>query len=295
MTALNGTPGLEQDIGGLAALPGLQAVTKQLARLITVLCAEQARRQAGVQISRPAWKNLVFTGGPGTGKSRAAAAVARTYHELGLLTYGQLIEIAAADLTGTTPRETGILIGTAIKPAGDLYMVTAAHTWHDLPDRGQHVLRCLYQKLTEARRLHRTDELAIILAGQAGPLRNLLRASPALSARFPATIGFPGYTPSQLAAVFATLAAEAGFTITPDTACKAAAVLAHAEAGRASGNARLAVRLLTQAAASQAHRLTATSEPQDPATLSTISAADIPEYLHPHDPPADDQRPGQYL
>jgi stage V sporulation protein K len=62
----------------------------------------------------------VFTGGPGTGKSRAARAVARAYHELGLLTYGQLIEIAAADLTGTTSRETGILIGKAIKPTGDL-------------------------------------------------------------------------------------------------------------------------------------------------------------------------------
>jgi hypothetical protein len=88
-----------------------------------------------------------FTGGPGTGKSRAA----RTYHELGLLTYGHLLEIAAADLTGITPRETGTLIGKAIKPTGDLLMITDAHTWHVLPDPGQHVLRCLYQKLTAAR------------------------------------------------------------------------------------------------------------------------------------------------
>ena len=59
------------------------------------------------EISRPAWKNLVFTGGPGAGKSRAARAVARIYHELGLLAYGQLIEIAAADLTGITPGRPG--------------------------------------------------------------------------------------------------------------------------------------------------------------------------------------------
>jgi len=32
---------------------------------------------------------------------------------------------------------------------------------------------------------------------------------------------------------------------------------------------------------------------QDPATLSTISAADIPGHLHPHDSAADDQCPGQ--
>jgi hypothetical protein len=104
-------------------LPGLEAVSDQLAGLITVLRAEQARR-AGIEIRRPAWKNLVFTDAPGAGKSRAAGAVARLYHDLGLLRYGELIEIAAADLTGTTPRETAILVQEAIKPSGDLLMIT---------------------------------------------------------------------------------------------------------------------------------------------------------------------------
>ena len=293
MTALNGTPELAQDIGGLAALPGLEAVTEQLADVMAVLRAEQARRQAGIPISRPAWKNLVFTGGPGTGKSRAAQAVARAYQELGLLRFGRLIEIAAADLMGTTPRETRTLVSEAIKPTGDVLMITDAHSWHALPDRGQHVLRCLYQQLTEARNQYSNDELAIILSGQAGPLRDLLRTSPPLSARFPAIIDFPSYTPAQLAAVFTTVAAEAGFTVTPAATRKAAAVLAQAD--QTSGNARQAVRLLTQAAASHAHRTLAPSQPEDPAALTTISAADIPEHLHPHDQDTDDQWPGQYL
>ncbi len=294
MTAFNGAPRLEQDIGELATLPGLEAVSDQLAGLITVLRAEQARR-AGIEIRRPAWKNLVFTGAPGAGKSRAAGAVARLYHDLGLLRYGELIEIAAADLTGTTPRETAILVQAAIKPSGDLLMITGAHTWQALPDRGQHVLACVYQQLTVARKLRRDDELAIILAGQAGPLRGLLRASPQLAARFPAIIDFPGYTPGQLAAIFATLAGEAGFTLTPAAKRKAAAVLAHAEAGRASGNARLAVRLLTQVTAAQAHRITTAPEPAARSALSTIAVADIPGYLDPDNPAADDERPGQYL
>ena len=137
-------------------------------------------------------------------------------------------------------------------------------------------------------------QLAVILAGRAGPLRDLLRANPALAARFPAVIDFPGYTAGQLAAIFATLAGEAGFTLTPDAKRKAAAVLAQAEAGHRSGNGRLAVRLLGQATASQARRITTASQPPDPATLSTIDAADIPGHVQPHDPPADDW-PGQYL
>ena len=132
----------------------------------------------------------------------------------------------------------------------------------------------------------------MILAGQQGPLRDMLLASPALAARFPAVIDFPGYTAAQLAAVFATLAGEAGFTLTPDAARKAATVLAEADHG--AGNARLAVQLLDAVTVSQAHRITTGPPPRDPATLSTIDAADIPELVHAPGPPADDW-PGQYL
>ena len=120
----------------------------QLTPLVTVLRAEQARRTAGIAISRPAWKNLVFTGGPGTGKSRAAAAIARLYRDLGVLSYGNLIELHAADLAGATVRDTATQIREAVKVTGDLVMITGVHAWHDLPGHGQHLLRCLYQLLT---------------------------------------------------------------------------------------------------------------------------------------------------
>ena len=84
MTALD--PASVPDTGGLAALAGLE--------------------MAAGQLSRPAWKNLVFTGGPGTGKSRAAAAIARLYRDLGVLSYGNLIELHPADLAGATALDT---------------------------------------------------------------------------------------------------------------------------------------------------------------------------------------------
>jgi AAA lid domain len=159
--------------------------------------------------------------------------------------------------------------------------------WYRLTDRGWHLLRCLYKELTYSRD-QLGSQLVVILAGRASPLRDLLRTNPGLAARFPAVIDFPGYTAGQLAAIFATLAGEAGFTLTPAAARKAATVLDQAEADHGSGNARLAVRLLDQTTASQAHRLTTAPQPRDPATLSIIDAADIPEHVHPHDPPADD-------
>lgn len=288
MTAPN--PASGPDTGEMAAHPGLETITGQLEPLITVLRVEQARRRTGIAITRPAWKNLVFTGGPGTGKSRAATAIARLYRDLGILRYGNLIELPAADLPGTTPRDTAAQIREVVKVTGDLIMITGAHTWYDLPDHGEHLLRCLYQILTEARKFH-GDELAVILSGQAEPLRAILHASPALAARFPAVIDFPD-TPAQLTVILQALAAEAGLTLTPDATRKAAAILTDAENGHATGNARLAVQLLTQATANQAHRITTSPRPGD---LAAICGADIPDCMPVPAPSAHDPHPGQYL
>jgi hypothetical protein len=73
-----------------------------------------------------------------------------------------------------------------------------------------------------------------------------------------------------------------------------ASMLTPAESRHQSGNARLAVRLLDQAAASQARRITILPAP-GPATLTTISPDDIPGHIQLDEPITDDERPGQYL
>jgi Cdc6-like AAA superfamily ATPase len=272
----------------------LEAVERQLEDVIVVLRVEQ-RRTAGSALKRPAWKNLVFTGAPGSGKSRTAAAVGRVYQELGLLSSGQLDEVSAINLVGATRSETSVLVADAAKRStGYVLMINDAHTWHGLSDHGQHVMWELYKKLTEYRKDMR-DDLAVILAGQSEPLRRLLYAAPPLAARFSAVIDFPGYTPGQLAAIFGTLADEAGLSLTQEAESKAAAFLAQAEADRASGNARLAVRLLNQVIAAQARRVAAPPAAQHPTTLSTIVEADIPEHLDRGEPLAEGEWSGQYL
>ena len=72
--------------------------------------------------------------------------------------------------------------------------------------------------MTAAHRDHdgHPDELAIILSGRKDPLHALLAVNPALAARFPAIVDFPGYTPAQLAAIVGALASEAGLCLTAD-------------------------------------------------------------------------------
>ena len=279
----------------LPDLCGLEAVQAQLADVIAVLEAEQSRRSAGALITRAAWKNLVFTGGPGTGKSRTAAAVARAYQRLGVLPSAHVTEVAALDLVGTGPAETGMLVAEAIKyGTGGIVMITDAHAWHRQPDHGRHVLRRLYEQLTKYRNEMR-DNLAVILAGQRDPLRHMLHDNQPLADRFRAIIDFPAYTPGQLATVFTVLVGEAGLTLTTAAARKAAEVLAQAETATESGNARLTVRLLAQATALQGRRLTAMPQRHDPALLTTLTDSDIPDHLPAVSPARDEDYPGQYL
>lgn len=84
-----------------------------------------------------------------------------------------------------------------------------------------------------------------------------------------------GYTADELAAIFAALAEEAGFTLTPAAAGKAVTVLGQAESRHRTGNARLAIRLLDQAASGQASRATALPAP-GPAILSTSARTTCP-------------------
>jgi hypothetical protein len=264
----------EGSLADLATLPGLETVAAQLASVLAVARAEQARQAAGAAIVRPAWKNLVFTGGPGSGRSRAAAAMARAYRELGVLSSGHLTEVASQDLATTDVQLTGRLVREAAgRGRGGVLMITNVHEYSLLHDRGALVLRNLYTALTDFR-----ATVAVILAGDAEPLHELLATYPALAARFPAVIDFPAYTPGQLAAVFTTLAGEAGFTLTAGAGRRAADVLGRAARGPDGTSARLAVQLLDQATARQARRVDGTTA-LGPAALCTLRAADIPDEL----------------
>lgn len=225
--------------------------------MIFVVRAERARAELGMTISRPAWKNLVFTGDAGTGKSHAARALASAYRELGFVKGGQVLEAAAAGMTGATVRETRHLVNEAAGRAmGRVLMITGAQAWRDLPYGGLTALRALYEELTAA-----CHDLVVVLAGEAGPVGELLAAHRPLAARFAAVIDFPGYEPGDLGAVFARLAGEAGFVLGEGAQARVADVLRF-EVGGQRGSARLAVAMLSIVTAAQARNASLKAQPR---------------------------------
>jgi len=260
-------------------------VRAQLEEWLAVVRAERDRAASGMTISRPAWKNLVFAGAPGTGKSHAARAVAAAYHELGFTKGGQVVEAAAAGMAGWTVRETRQLVNEAIARAmGRVLMITGAQAWRDMRDGGAAALTALYEEMTAAR-----HGLVVVLSGSAGPVAELLAGHRPLAARFAAVVSFPGYDPADLDAVFARLAADSGFVLGEGAQARAGAVLS-GETGAGRGSARLAVDLLSMVTVAQARRIAA-----DGGSPVTITAADIPGQLDDRFRAPDCWRPGQYL
>ena len=270
--------GLEDPLADLAALPGLATVKADIAGLIAAVRAERARQAAGMT-ARPAWKNLVLAGGPGTGKSRVAAIVGRIYRDLGVLTSGHLVEVTRADLIGEYAQGSSALVRAAVNRAlgGVLLISDAADSGGAPPARDRAATRALLELITE----YRGGNLMVILAGPGTPVRQFLLDNPALAARFPVTIEFPGYTGDELTAIFSRRAQEAGFTLAAGARDKARALLVSNSSQPGAGSARPAIGLLDQAAACQARRIMAGTAPVPVAALRELLAADIPAGLTP--------------
>ena len=259
-------------VAELAALPGLRSVREQLEPLINAVRAERARRAAGIDL-QPAWKNLVFTGPPGTGKTRVAAILGRIYRQIGLLPGGNLTEITRADLSGDYSYETSRLVAAAMdRAAGGVLLISDAHLPGSTSSEDARALRLLDQQLTASR----GGDLIVILAGPDQPLGRLLASRSSLARQFPAVIRFPLYTPAELADVFAYRARQGGLTLTSEAAAKVRILITEAtrDAGSGPGSARLAVQWLDEAALRQGRRIMSPGADQD--ALGVVTAEDIP-------------------
>ena len=101
----------------LDALIGLAAAKAQFRRLGELLRVNQLRRGHGLKTAGVVL-HMVFTGGPGTGKTTLARLVGRLYHALELLERGDVVEVTRADLVsgfvGQTAQRTNEVIDSAL-------------------------------------------------------------------------------------------------------------------------------------------------------------------------------------
>lgn len=257
----------------LNALIGLNAVKSSVAELLeTVRVNERRAREGGTVV--PMALHMAFAGNPGTGKTTVARLVARLLKAMGLLSGGQLVEVARQDLVGeyvgsTAPKT----MGKINEALGGVLFVDEAYA---LSRNEQDLFgREAIDTLVKAMEDHRHN-LVVVIAGYTNEIEEFLRANPGLRSRFPFLIAFEDYEPADMLEMLRRMAAGNGFTIESDALGALAEMFGRKQIpGRNdSGNGRLVRNAFESAIRKQASRLGALAPGED-ADLRTLTAADF--------------------
>jgi len=273
------TPTLESALAELDALVGLEPVKRQVHEITAQLQVARMRDRQGIA-SQPPARHFVFTGPPGTGKTTVARILGRIFAALGLLVRPEVIEAHRADLVGehlgSTAIKTNKLIDSAL---GGVLFIDEAYALYNQGYSGgdafgSEAVATLLKRAEDDR-----DRLVIVLAGYTEDMDRLLRSNPGLASRFGVRIGFPSYSPAQLAEIAQAIAAQAGDMFSVDAYPVLAQIFGAAVAsGRIDelGNGRFARSLFERACASRDLRVA--SDMGELATaqdLTTVTAQDL--------------------
>lgn len=266
---------LEDDLfSELENLTGLQEVKKEVSSIINLLKLQKIRKEKGLP-ELPISRHLVFSGNPGTGKTTVVRLLAQIYHELGVLSKGQLIEVDRSGLVGGYVGQTAIKTQGVIQQAlGGVLFIDEAYTLargNDSNDYGQEAIDTILKAMEDHR-----DDLVVIVAGYPDLMERFVNSNPGLKSRFNKYIYFEDYTPEELLEIFDSMCKKSGLIATKNARDL---VLKHFEEEYANrdktfANGREVRNFFEKTVVNQANRLAQESYIDDE-DVATLTAEDI--------------------
>jgi AAA+ superfamily predicted ATPase len=270
---------VEELLGELDELTGLERVKREVHRQVAVLRVEKLRTEAGLK-SPTITRHLVFVGNPGTGKTTVARLVSGIYKALGLLSKGQLVEVDRSELVagylGQTATKTADVVASAaggVLFIDEAYSLTAGDNGAD--QYGREAVDTLVKEMEDRR-----DDLVVIVAGYPEPMEAFIAANPGLASRFRTTIEFDDYSDDELTDILTGLTEAADYELVPEALEKFREILAATPRDRSFGNGRFARNVLEAAIGRHAWRLRDVTAPTKD-QLRQILAEDLVEETDP--------------
>ncbi|GGL18655.1 AAA family ATPase [Planomonospora parontospora] len=272
------TPTLEEALGELDGMAGLEPVKRQVHAIAAQLRMARMRQERGLP-TPPQMRHFVFTGPPGTGKTTVARVLGRVFAALGLLVRPDVVEAQRADLVGQHLGATAIKTNELVDRAlGGVLFVDEAYSlvnggYAGGDAFGAEAVQTLLKRAEDDR-----DRLVIILAGYEREMDAFLATNPGLSSRFNQRVQFPSYTPAELTEIAELLAGRSGDRFDAPARHDLADVFTWVcEDGLIDGlgNGRFARSLYERAAMRRDVRLAALDGAASAADLTTITSADV--------------------
>ncbi len=210
---------LADPMAELNSLIGLESIKQDVRSLINLVRMQRIREQKGLK-SIPVSLHLVFTGNPGTGKTSVARILAQLYRQIGVLKYGQLVEVDRSGLVAGYLGQTALKTQEKINEAmGGILFIDEAYTLaKEGNDFGQEAIDTLLKAMEDRR-----GEFVVVVAGYEKPMETFINSNPGLKSRFNKFFKFPDYSVPELIRIFDALCEKFDYSITDEAHAAAVA------------------------------------------------------------------------
>lgn len=264
---------LKEYVNELESLVGLADVKREIRSLINLIKVKKMREKYCLPEIDMSY-HMVFTGGPGTGKTTVARLVGKIYKELGILSKGTMIETDRAGLVAGYVGQTALKVKEVVdKAKGGILFIDEAYSLANggVNDFGSEAIDTLVKLMEDHR-----DDLVVIVAGYTQEMNRFLESNTGLISRFNKFINFYDYSSDELVLILRGMASKSGYDLEEGLEDDLKVFLSEMSSERTAsfGNARGIRNIFEKLVGVQADRIV-TLEEVTPESLRLIKREDF--------------------